>query len=102
MGDSALRPGLDLGPQRLGQAVDPEQIRLEMTLGGQRPEQVCDGDRMVRAVFHTDLVTHPELSLLEHPEIWSRSLVQREPRSEERRVGKECVSTCRSRWSPYH
>src|SRR3546814_13377555 len=24
------------------------------------------------------------------------------PRSEERRVGKECVSTCRSRWLPYH
>src|SRR3546814_12951823 len=24
------------------------------------------------------------------------------PRSEERRVGKACVSTCRSRWSPYH
>src|SRR3546814_15859649 len=23
-------------------------------------------------------------------------------RSEERRVGKECVSTCRSRWLPYH
>src|SRR3546814_19229602 len=23
-------------------------------------------------------------------------------RSEERRVGKECVSTCRSRWSPFH
>src|SRR3546814_1397274 len=26
----------------------------------------------------------------------------RPKRSEERRVGKECVSTCRSRWSPYH
>src|SRR3546814_15604277 len=26
----------------------------------------------------------------------------RYPRSEERRVGKECVSTCRSRWPPYH
>src|SRR3546814_12706280 len=25
-----------------------------------------------------------------------------ETRSEERRVGKECVSTCRFRWSPYH
>src|SRR3546814_2895942 len=25
-----------------------------------------------------------------------------EHRSEERRVGKACVSTCRSRWSPYH
>src|SRR3546814_18219818 len=24
------------------------------------------------------------------------------PRSEERRVGKECVSTCRYRWEPYH
>src|SRR3546814_2007633 len=27
---------------------------------------------------------------------------KRSGRSEERRVGKECVSTCRSRWSPYH
>src|SRR3546814_11561581 len=27
---------------------------------------------------------------------------QRRQRSEARRVGKECVSTCRSRWSPYH
>src|SRR3546814_14028169 len=29
-------------------------------------------------------------------------LVRSSTRSEERRVGKECVSTCRSRWSPYH
>src|SRR3546814_1550000 len=28
--------------------------------------------------------------------------ISEEMRSEERRVGKECVSTCRSRWSPYH
>src|SRR3546814_17321793 len=38
--------------------------------------------------------------------IATRSIVigreQRTFRSEERRVGKECVSTCRSRWSPYH
>src|SRR3546814_17749196 len=27
--------------------------------------------------------------------------IARAGRSEERRVGKECVSTCRSRWSPY-
>src|SRR3546814_14685210 len=31
-----------------------------------------------------------------------RSMIQVGTRSEERRVGKECVSTCRSRWSPYH
>src|SRR3546814_7879101 len=29
-------------------------------------------------------------------------IADRRVRSEERRVGKECVSTCRSRWSPYH
>src|SRR3546814_11384380 len=34
--------------------------------------------------------------MLERPEI------DDDRRSEERRVGKECVSTCRSRWSPYH
>src|SRR3546814_16989309 len=34
----------------------------------------------------------------ESAEIWSRF----SDRSEERRVGNECVSTCRSRWSPYH
>src|SRR3546814_12591379 len=30
------------------------------------------------------------------------SSVCRQARSEERRAGKECVSTCRYRWSPYH
>src|SRR3546814_9687239 len=37
--------------------------------------------------------------------IWRASVIPlpaTAPRSEERRVGKECVSTCRSRWSPYH
>src|SRR3546814_16678197 len=32
----------------------------------------------------------------------TRKVFQCSARSEERRVGKECVSTCRSRWSPYH
>src|SRR3546814_7855414 len=32
----------------------------------------------------------------------AEELAQGVGRSEERRVGKECVSTCRSRWSPYH
>src|SRR3546814_18973110 len=32
---------------------------------------------------------------------WPTGIEHRD-RSEERRVGKECVSTCRSRWSPYH
>src|SRR3546814_12437757 len=32
---------------------------------------------------------------------FSAATAQLAPRSEERRVGKECVSTCRSPWSPY-
>src|SRR3546814_14495812 len=37
----------------------------------------------------------------DNPDIAKRLALLAE-RSEERRVGKECVSTCRSRWSPYH
>src|SRR3546814_20135812 len=39
------------------------------------------------------------------PVSWQRRAIGRsymQNRSEERRVGKECVSTCRSRWSAYH
>ena len=32
----------------------------------------------------------------------ARAIVEATPRSEERRVGKECMPVCRSRWSPYH
>ena len=30
------------------------------------------------------------------------AMIPERHRSEERRVGKECASKCRSRWSPYH
>src|SRR3546814_2057533 len=36
------------------------------------------------------------------PFVSKATAVQQPRRSEERRVGNECVSTCRSRWSPYH
>ena len=43
----------------------------------------------------------PPLSNLNPPGIESRERAER-GRSEERRVGKECLRLCRSRWSPYH
>src|SRR3546814_12432577 len=46
---------------------------------------------------HDDHDRHPHPVLDAHRR--QHALVAR---SEERRVGKECVSTCRSRWSPYH
>src|SRR3546814_1242356 len=41
----------------------------------------------------------PKESWLEDAKGLAREIAAR---SEERRVGQECVSTCRSRWSPYH
>src|SRR3546814_3206640 len=40
--------------------------------------------------------------MADSPASLGSTMLQAMGRSEERRVGKECVSTCRSRWSPYH
>src|SRR3546814_15918311 len=49
-----------------------------------------------------ELITECELRTTELMERAGSELAREYGRSEERRVGKECVSTCRSRWSPYH
>src|SRR3546814_12459566 len=60
-------------------------------------------DDEVGFLFHglspwvVSLLTHFEEAAARRGQAERRRL-----RSEERRVGKECVSTCRSRWSPYH
>src|SRR3546814_13352844 len=54
--------------------------------------------KSVRALDDDDLLALPVL----YRGALSSLSVARETRSEERRVGKACVSTCRSRWSPYH
>src|SRR3546814_7939631 len=69
---------------------------------------VCSSDLVIAEViearrrapgndFISSLITaRDEGSKLSDEELYGQT------RSEERRVGKECVSTCRSRWSPYH
>src|SRR3546814_14148485 len=57
--------------------------------------------------FHADAVVGAAGVLVERlgvvlVEIGAVRVEVEQQRSEERRVGKECVSTCRSRWSPYH
>src|SRR3546814_16090797 len=54
---------------------------------GRIPNRRIVQERYVVPVIFVGQILHPELDL---------------PRSEERRVGTECVSTCRYRWSPYH
>src|SRR3546814_14383843 len=44
-----------------------------------------------------DFILMPDL-----PSHQNTTFFEVKKRSEERRVGNECVSTCRSRWSPYH
>src|SRR3546814_2374754 len=44
-----------------------------------------------------EIITYVRTGAISHRDSMGNS-----GRSEERRVGKECVSTCRSRWSPYH
>src|SRR3546814_14523578 len=55
-----------------------------------------DPDNLVLVALWRKPAVRPLRSLGRHTNI------DRRLRSEERRVGKECVSTCRSRWSPYH
>src|SRR3546814_17816063 len=55
------------------------------------------------AVRGTRLAIRKGLDLpLHEAEIMAETFRERVVRSEERRVGKECVSKCRSRWSQYH
>src|SRR3546814_19473438 len=82
---------------------------------------VCSSDLQERVSLETDqarphLAEHPvthfvQSALRASPTSWRRrslrtltywSASRCTARSEERRVGKECVSKCRSRWSPYH
>src|SRR3546814_15615228 len=72
-------------------ACPPHAINLVRKLGLRQP---LPGDAMSMA---TDALDAPALERLK------ATLTERtQARSEERRVGKEGVSTCRSRWSPYH
>src|SRR3546814_5045372 len=79
-----LQRELDLG--------DDETYRLRgpLDLGGLWTLHALDRPELKDPVFQR--VTQSRLAAAKDGDI----------RSEERRVGKECVSTCRSRWSPYH
>src|SRR3546814_20018176 len=56
-----------------------------------------------RAKSHNILADRLHRALQSSVPVSSSSELRRTPvRSEERRVGKACVSTCRSRWAPYH
>src|SRR3546814_18005153 len=80
-------------PVTLDQAVETiPNTAPSLHLGYIRPERSAVPSRNFGAVDHK-LLPIPGERTIEKTDV---------PRSEERRVGKECVSTCRSRWSPSH
>src|SRR3546814_3082999 len=100
---------------------DPQARVMKMADGGFRPAYNCQVATVAQGQIVVDITAlacgsdrglmRPMLERLEqrHGCRPRRHLVDGgfhknddTERSEERRVGKECVSTCRSRWSPYH
>src|SRR3546814_14728651 len=80
-----LGAGTGLDRQQRGQL---HRVRLKvLAVDGLRAEQQII-ERQIKQRLHLGM----------RP-VMAQAIVRR---SEERRVGKECVSTCRSRWSPYH
>src|SRR3546814_17230421 len=90
----------DLFIQEGGFAIDLGEFRL--TVGAQVfvPETFGDLVIAVETRDHQHLLE--QLRRLRQSKKLAGVHSRRHQRSEERRVGKECVSTCRSRWSPYH
>src|SRR3546814_15573055 len=76
---------------------------LEAGREAQHPLGQCPGEVVVeeRRVLGEQFVHADHVQPLDTAGGKAVKTVQAD-RSEERRVGKECVSTCRSRWSPYH
>src|SRR3546814_15388891 len=82
----------------LAQDSGPDQAAAERSASG----SVSTSDIVVTALRRSERLQDVPVSVTA---LGSAALSQQrlqQVRSEERRVGKECVSTCRSRWSPYH
>src|SRR3546814_18909413 len=77
----------DRRPRRRAEALQPDLIALHRN-GEIAPRELDAAAQAVAAIREVQRQAAPN--------------AVREGRSEERRVGKECVSTCRSRWSTYH
>src|SRR3546814_12415560 len=106
-----------LNPDNPAFAAHPDEVAVPVTAG-----DVLVGDaRLIHSAYGNATVHERPLLTLWYMPHWNtmspgmqaRAMMgymrnddivtpERPLRSEERRVGKECVSTCRSRWSPYH
>ena len=102
-----------LGHRVLG--IDRDQHKVDNVLRGHAPfyepgleELVREGiqEGLLSASTSADAILNADIALVcvgtPSEKNGNLGLAQLRIRSEERRVGKECVQPCRSRWSPYH
>src|SRR3546814_15829241 len=86
--------------ERLSQCGRCPPVARKQTIAKPEEYNAHDGETKAnrRIVEHAERLSR---KLFAHP--WDNDLGRSpDQRSEERRVGKACVSTCRSRWSQYH
>src|SRR3546814_15422829 len=95
---SALERGT-IGSERF------QELLHELDRIPEKVKEALEADQQIRTIAAKYKDAHSFLYLGSRygfPVALEGALKLKEIRSEERRVGKECVSTCRSRWSPYH
>src|SRR3546814_9468707 len=90
----------DLGLTPINASASPPAQPVACTFNG-TPKASIPGFQIKVYQGSTDVSALASYGTVEASGI-SGAAVDSDGRSEERRVGKECVSTCRSRWSPYH
>ena len=79
-------------------AIDRKSDDSPVTVADRSIESTLRSE--IARAFPTDALLGEEFGEEEHSDVAGTSGWRW--RSEERRVGKECTATCRSRWSPYH
>src|SRR3546814_15332163 len=85
-----LKPGAQYGSSDMMVRVEEDPFSASTALDNYGRENIGEFRLSATATLNSPSGVGDQLNII--------GLV----RSEERRVGKECVSTCRSRWSPYH
>src|SRR3546814_4115134 len=96
----------ELTREEIKRCEEDPTARLEMAKSGlPEPSKRTKGPRYTPVAKRQDKPDGIAWLVRHHPELKDSQiarLIGTTKRSEERRVGKECVSTCRSRVSPYH
>src|SRR3546814_12066306 len=92
----------DLFNVQTAHALDEQQQRVLRWLLRETFEPQNFGSTSFLKVRHTHARRHTTHATHHTPMYVARGRISSALRSEERRVGKECVSTCRSRCSPYY